>query len=96
MKMITLALAAAMTLPALAVSAQTPPAGGMSGPGSMSGPGGMAGPGGGRLAACRDDSQKYCADKRGPDRRACLNDNKDKLSADCKAALAAAPPPAPN
>lgn len=77
---ITLGFAAAMMLLATGAFAQTPaPAGG-----GMSG--GMGG--GGRLAACRDDSQKYCADKRGPDRRACLNENKDKLSSECKAALA--------
>jgi hypothetical protein len=45
--------------------------------------------GGGRMAACRDDAQKLCADKRGPDRRACLEANKDKLSDGCKAAMAA-------
>ncbi|HEX3754389.1 MAG TPA: hypothetical protein VHV26_04875 [Rhizomicrobium sp.] len=71
------ALTTALALPAVA---QTPPPAG----------GGMGG-GGGRLAACRDDSAKYCSDKRGPDRRACLNDNKDKLSDACKAALSPAP-----
>ena len=85
MKLVALTFAV-LAIPAIAF-AQTPPAGGNA-------PGGaMAGPGGGRLAACRDDSAKYCADKRGPDRRACLNDNKDKLSDTCKSALAAAPPP---
>ena len=54
-------------------------------------PAGGAMAGGGRLAACRDDGQKLCADKRGPDRRACLEANKDKLSDGCKAALTAAP-----
>jgi hypothetical protein len=78
--MMTFALTAALVLPA-AVFAQTPPPAG----GEM---GGMRG-GGGRLAACRDDSAKYCADKRGADRRACLNDNKDKLSDACKSALSA-------
>jgi hypothetical protein len=46
-------------------------------------------PGGGRMAACRDDAQKFCADKTGPDRRACMEANKDKLSDACKAARAA-------
>ena len=45
--------------------------------------------GGGRMAACRDDMQKFCADKTGPDRRSCMEANKDKLSDACKAARAA-------
>lgn len=45
--------------------------------------------GGGRMAACRDDAQKLCPDKHGPDRRACMQANKDKLSDGCKAAMAA-------
>ena len=45
--------------------------------------------GGGRMAACREDAQKFCADKSGPDRRACMEANKDKLSDACKAARAA-------
>jgi Spy/CpxP family protein refolding chaperone len=28
--------------------------------------------GGGGMSACRDDAQKLCPDKTGPDRRACL------------------------
>jgi hypothetical protein len=46
-------------------------------------------PAGGRMAACRDDMQKFCSDKTGPDRRACMQANKDKLSDGCKAARAA-------
>jgi hypothetical protein len=46
-------------------------------------------PAGGGMAACRDDMQKFCADKTGPDRRACMEENKDKLSDACKAARAA-------
>ena len=46
-------------------------------------------PGGGGMAACRDDAQKFCSDKTGPDRRACMEANKDKLSDACKAARAA-------
>jgi hypothetical protein len=44
--------------------------------------------GGGRMEACRDDAQILCPDKRGPDRRACMEANKDKLSDGCKAAMA--------
>ena len=46
-------------------------------------------PAGGGMAACREDAQKFCADKTGPDRRACMEANKDKLSDACKAARAA-------
>jgi hypothetical protein len=46
-------------------------------------------PGGGRMMACRADMQKFCADKSGPDRRACMMANKDKLSDGCKSAMAA-------
>ena len=77
MKPITLALAASLIFSAGAF-AQTPPAA----------PAG--GGGGGRIPECRDDGQKFCADKRGPERRACLTENKDKLSDACKAALTAA------
>jgi hypothetical protein len=45
--------------------------------------------GGGRMMACRDDAQKLCPDKHGPDRRACMQANKDKLSDGCKSAMAA-------
>lgn len=68
-------IVAATLLAGSAAFAQAPPAGG-----AMSG----AGP----MAACRDDMQKYCADKMGPDRRACMEDNKDKLSDACKKARA--------
>jgi hypothetical protein len=61
---------------AFAQGAGAPPAGG-----------GMAASGG--MAACREDAQKFCADKTGPDRRACMEANKDKLSDACKAARAA-------
>lgn len=47
------------------------------------------GGGGGRMMACRDDAQKFCSDKHGPDRRACMAANKDKLSDGCKSAVAA-------
>jgi hypothetical protein len=45
--------------------------------------------GGGRMMACREDAQKLCPDKHGPDRRACMESNKDKLSDGCKSAMAA-------
>ena len=51
--------------------------------------GAPAGGGGGRMMACRDDAQKLCPDKHGPDRRACMEANKDKLSDGCKSAMAA-------
>ena len=44
---------------------------------------------GGGMAACREDAQKFCANRTGPDRRACMQTNKDKLSDACKAARAA-------
>jgi hypothetical protein len=41
------------------------------------------------MMACRDDAQKLCPDKQGPDRRACMETNKEKLSDGCKSAMAA-------
>jgi hypothetical protein len=43
----------------------------------------------GRLAACKDDIQKFCASEpKGQGKvRACLEGNKDKVSPDCKTAL---------
>jgi hypothetical protein len=52
------------------------------------------GRGGAMRAACGDDIVKLCAGKTGPDIRSCLTDNKDKVSATCKAAMDA-PRPAP-
>jgi hypothetical protein len=75
MLMVT-ALLAATASTAFAQAPSTPPAGG-----------GMTA--GGGMAACREDAQKFCADKTGPDRRACMETNKDKLSDACKAARAA-------
>ena len=68
-------IVAATLLAGAAAWGQTPPGGAMTGAGPM--------------AACRDDMQKFCADKMGPDRRACMEANKDKLSDACKAARAA-------
>jgi hypothetical protein len=45
---------------------------------------------GGARAACAADFQQYCAGVGpGPGRRQCLEDNKDKLSEGCKAAIGA-------
>jgi hypothetical protein len=43
----------------------------------------------GRLAACKDDIQKFCASEpKGQGKvKACLESNKDKVSPDCKTAL---------
>lgn len=47
-----------------------------------------------RLAPCKDDIAKFCADiPRGQHKiRPCLESNKDKLTAECKAALAVPKP----
>jgi hypothetical protein len=74
--LMTAALLAATASTAFAQAGGTPPAGA-----------GMTA--GGGMAACREDAQKFCADKTGPDRRACMEANKDKLSDACKAARAA-------
>ncbi len=50
-------------------------------------PAGGAGAGRGGFAACQEDMAKYCADKTGPDRRQCMQDNMSKLSEGCKTAL---------
>ena len=68
-------IVAATLLAGAAAWGQTPPPGG-----AMTGSGPMA--------ACRDDMQKFCADKMGPDRRACMEANADKLSDACKKARA--------
>lgn len=52
---------------------------------------GGGGRGGAMRAACGDDITKLCAGKTGRDVRACLVENKDKASAACQSALAAAP-----
>ena len=46
-------------------------------------------PAAGGRGACREDAAKFCADKKGPDRRACMEANMSKLSAGCKAVMAA-------
>ncbi len=47
--------------------------------------------------ACASDMQSLCADKQGREAMQCLRTNSDKLSADCKDALAKLPrrPPPP-
>ncbi|HWA91786.1 MAG TPA: hypothetical protein VG889_17240 [Rhizomicrobium sp.] len=48
-----------------------------------------AGMGHGLRRACREDIEQYCvASQRGRERRQCLESHMDKLSADCKQALA--------
>jgi len=61
------------------------------------GRGGAGRGGGGRgasLAACADDTAKYCAGQTGFAARGCLQENADKISAGCRTALSALPPPA--
>src|SRR5271170_2739926 len=54
--------------------------------------GGRGGPGrGGPMAACADDTAKLCPGQTGFGARGCLTENSDKLSAQCKTALAAIP-----
>jgi hypothetical protein len=79
MKVATCLLAGAMLAGSVGFAlAQTPPAGG--------------GRGAAMRAACGDDIGKLCADKTGRDIRSCLTDNKDKVSATCKAAMDAPRP----
>ena len=47
---------------------------------------------GGFLAACTEDATKYCSGRKGFAARGCLTKNTDKVSEQCKAALAALPP----
>ncbi|GEM_PF-5554236 len=37
------------------------------------------------MGPCMKDRQALCADKKGPDMAKCMTENKDKLSAECKA-----------
>ena len=43
--------------------------------------------------ACRADAMKLCSGKRGQEALACLRANSDKISPDCKDAIAKLPPP---
>jgi hypothetical protein len=43
--------------------------------------------------ACRSDAMKLCAGKRGNEAAACLRSNSDKITADCRNALAKVPAP---
>jgi sugar lactone lactonase YvrE len=54
-------------------------------------PGGRAGGRGGPMAACADDTAKLCTGLAGFGARGCLTQNSDKLSPQCKTALAAIP-----
>lgn len=79
MKASNLLLTAALVLgSAAAAFAQAPAAGGGARGGAM-------------RAACGTDIQTLCAGKQGPEIRQCMMDNQSKLSAGCKAAMAAAP-----
>jgi hypothetical protein len=43
--------------------------------------------------ACRADAMKLCSGMRGQEALACLRANSDKISSDCKDAIAKLPPP---
>jgi hypothetical protein len=43
--------------------------------------------------ACRSDAMKLCPGKRGNEAAACLRSNSDKITADCRNALAKVPAP---
>ena len=43
--------------------------------------------------ACRSDAMKLCPGKRGNEAAACLRSNADKITAECKSALAKVPTP---
>jgi hypothetical protein len=43
--------------------------------------------------ACRSDAMKLCPGKRGNEAAACLRSNSDKITAECKSALAKLPAP---
>lgn len=80
MKISTLLIASALLAGSAGLSLaqdQAPPAGGA-----------MAG-GGGMRQACAADMAKFCPDKTGPDRRACMQSNQAQLSDGCKSAMAA-------
>jgi len=49
----------------------------------------------GARKACRADAHQLCPGKRGMEAAACLRANADKISPDCKSALAKLPQPAP-
>ena len=80
MKVATLLIAGSVLIGSVGFAFAQAPAGG--------------GRGGAMRAACGDDIGKLCAGKTGADIRSCLTDNKDKVSATCKAAMDA-PRPAP-
>lgn len=44
--------------------------------------------------ACRNDAMKLCPGKRGAEAAACLRSHSDKVTADCRNALAKVPAPA--
>jgi hypothetical protein len=87
MKVATLLIAGSVLIGSAGFAFAQAPAGG----GAAAG----GGRGGAMRAACGDDMTKLCAGKTGADIRSCLTDNKDKVSATCKAAMDA-PRPAPS
>ena len=87
MKFATLLIAGSVLIGSVGFASAQAPAGG-------AGAAGAGGRGGAMRAACGDDITKLCAGKTGADIRSCLTDNKDKVSATCKAAMDA-PRPAP-
>ena len=88
MKIATLLIAGSVLVGSVGFAFAQTPAGG------AGAAGGAGGRGGAMRAACGDDITKLCTGKTGPDIRSCLTDNKDKVSATCKAAIDA-PRPAP-
>jgi hypothetical protein len=88
MKMNSTLLAAALILSSVSVAAaQSPTNNSSATSGSMSSSSSASAGGSGRMAACRDDSTKYCAGKTGADRRTCLTTNMATLSDACKSAM---------
>jgi hypothetical protein len=90
MKLASIALVAATLLAAQSLYAQAPPA---PTPEMQAARDAMR-------KACGDDMKKLCADKTGREAMQCMRANADKVSPDCKDAMAkmraAAPPPQPH
>jgi hypothetical protein len=84
MKLASIALVAAAIMAAECVQAQAPPA---PSPEMQAAREAMR-------KACGDDMKKLCADKTGREAMACMRENSEKVSPDCKAAMAKMRPPA--
>jgi hypothetical protein len=87
MKLASLVLISALAAAALA-QAQTPAPGTEPGPATAPVPNAPS-----ARKACRADAMKLCSGKRGQEALACLRANSDKISPDCKDAIANLPPP---